>query len=96
MSYLVVTTDEKGTIEIDFGVYYTMGVVSFQKAYYAKSYITKAHLMDGFVLIWGTDVRTFDIVPPSGDNTKGLVIQSFNGVTPTDLNHLFTLIKEIM
>lgn len=96
MSYLVVTTDESGTIEIDFGVYYTMGVVSFKKAYYAKSYITKAHLMDGFVLIWGTDVRTFDIVPPNGDTSKGLIVESFNGTAPTDLDHLFALIKSIM
>jgi hypothetical protein len=96
MSFLTVTTDESGTIEIDFGVYYSMGVVSFTKAYYARNYITKAHMMDGFILVWGTDIRTFDVIAPGGDNTKGLIVDSFNGVTPTDLDHLFSLIKGIM
>lgn len=96
MSYLVVTTDANGTIEIDFGVYYSMGVVSFKKAYYAKTYITKVHLMNDSILVWGSDIRTFDVVPPNGDPQKGLIVESFNGTTPTDLDHLFTLVKDIL
>lgn len=96
MSFLTVTTDENGTIEIDFGVYYSMNVISFKKAYYSKNYIVKSHLMDDHILVWGSDVRTFTIVDPDGDQSKGLIVESFNGITPENLDHLFSMIKVIL
>lgn len=96
MSKLIVTTGESGVIEIDFGIYYTSGIIPFKKAYYSKSYVIKSHLMNDYILVWGTDMRTFDIIAPNGNPEKGLEVESFNGIVPTDLNHLFTLIKSIL
>ena len=96
MNKLIVTTGESGVIEIDFGIYYTNGTTPFKKAYYSKNYIIKSHLMNDYILVWGTDMRTFDIIAPNGNTGKGLEVESINGIAPTDLNHLFTLVKSIL
>lgn len=96
MSYLVATTNEKGVLTLDFGIYHTIGAIPFKKAHYNSNYMVKAHLMDDHILVWGQDIRTFDVITPDGDSSKGLKIQEINGVTPTDLNHLFELINSIM
>lgn len=93
MSYLVVNKDADGPIEIDFGVYYTNGILPFKKAMYSCSYAIKSHLMEDHILVWGEDIRTFEVIAPGGSTSKGLIVESVNGVTPTDLDHLFELIK---
>jgi hypothetical protein len=52
--------------------------------------------MDDNILVWGSDMRTFDVIAPDGDTTKGLIVESFNGVTPNNLEHLFDMVKTIM
>jgi len=96
MSYLVATTNEKGVLTLDFGVYYNMGLIPFKKASYGSGYMVKSHLMEDHILVWGEDIRTFNIVAPSGDTSKGLIVESVNGVTPTDLENLFTMITNVM
>ena len=96
MSYLVATTNEKGVLTLDFGVYHNMGIIPFKKASYGVNYMVKAHLMDDHILVWGDDIRTFNIVAPSGDTSKGLIVESVNGITPTDLDNLFTMITDVM
>ena len=93
MNYLVVNKDAGGLIDIDFGVYYTSGILPFKKALYSGSYAIKAHLMEDHILVWGEDIRTFEVIAPGGDTSKGLIVESINGVTPTDLDNLFELIK---
>lgn len=95
MSYLVATTNEKGVLTLDFGVYYPT-YIPFKKASYAYGYMVKTHIMDDHILVWGTDQRTFNIVPPNGDPQKGLIVESVNGVAPTDLENLFDMINEVM
>jgi len=96
MSYLIATTNDKGVLTLDFGVYHNMGVVPFRKAYYGFNYMVKAHLMDDHILVWGNDIRTFSIIVAGGDNSKGLIVESVNGIAPTDLEHLFELINTVM
>ena len=97
MSYLVATTDENGTLTIDFGVYHSeYKVVPFQKASYTTGYMIKIHLMDDSVAVWGSDQRTFEIIPPNGNPQKGLIVESINGVVPTDLEDLFEMINNVM
>ena len=92
MSYLVVNKVD-GIIDIDFGVYKDAGVIPFSKAMYKEGYAIKAHLMDDHILVWGEDMRTFEVIAPGGDTSRGLIVESINGVTPTDLSHLYDLIK---
>lgn len=96
MNKLIVTIDANGVIEIDFGLYYTAGVIPFKKAYYSKDYIVKAHLLEEHILVWGSDMRTFDVVELGNTSGKGLEVESINGTTPTSLEHLFELIKAII
>ena len=93
MDRLIVTTDETGLITIDFGIYFDAGIVPFSMAHYKKGYGIKSHLMADHILIWGNDMRTFEIVAPNGNEKKGLIVQSINGIIPTDLEHLFEMIK---
>ena len=96
MSYLIVNTNEQGILTLDFGVYYAAKVVPFQKASYSKGYMVKVHLMEDHILVWGEDIRTFTLIVEGIDTTKGLIVESINGVVPTDLNHLFDLINNVM
>ena len=96
MSYLVATTNDKGILTLDFGVYYTMGVIPFKKASYGAGYMVKSHLMDDYILVWGTDQRTFNIVHPDGVSSKGLIVESINGVAPNSLEDLFEMINNVM
>ena len=93
---LVVTTNEKDVIKIDFNNYYLGGYVPFSVAYYSSKYLTKAHLMPDHILAWGTDGSSFIVIAPNGDLSKGLVVDSINGTAPTDLNHLFELVNTII
>lgn len=96
MSYLVANTNDKGVLTLDFGVYYNAKAVPFKKATYAYGYMVKVHLMDDHILVWGDDIRTFTLIVAGGDTSKGLIVDSVNGVAPTDLEHLHTMINDIM
>ena len=96
MSYIIATTNDKGVLTLDFGNYHNLNVIPFKKASYASGYMVKSHLMDDHILVWGTDQRTFNIVHPDGVSSKGLIVESINGVAPNSLDDLFQMINNIM
>jgi hypothetical protein len=95
MTGLTVTADQNGTLCVHFGDY-APSVIPFQVAYYKAGYMVKTHLMPDHILVWGEDVRTFSLIVSGGDASKGLIVDTINGQTPTDLNDLAQKISLLM
>ena len=95
MANLVVTRTGN-VITVVFNDYHTNGFIDLkQSSYNATSYISKVHVMDDHVLVWGSDNKLWKVITPNGDQTKGLIVDSVNGVIPTSIDHLFTLINTL-
>jgi len=95
MANLVVTRTGN-VITVVFNDYHTNGFIDLkQSSYNATSYISKVHEMDDHVLVWGSDQKLWKVIPQGGDITKGLIVDSIDEVTPTSIDHLFTLINSL-
>lgn len=91
----LVVTHTGNSIHVDFGDYFP-GYIEFSRASYNTRYMEKVHQMIDHIVVWGSDGKTWMVVPPGGDVTKGFVVDSINATTPTDLDHLHDLIQDMI
>jgi hypothetical protein len=94
MANLVVTRSGN-SILVNFNNYYEVGAIDIKRAGYNSGYITKVHELPTHLVVWGSDNKTWKVVPPGGDTTKGFIVDSIGGVAPTDLDHLYSLINTL-
>ena len=89
----IVVTSTLNTIVVDFGVY--SSVVGYKKANFQKRMISIQLIFDlSFVRVensqgnnWAVSYATFE---------EALVIDFVDGIAPTDNEHLFDLLKDLM
>lgn len=89
MANIVITTTTNIFI-VDFGVYSSM--VGFKKATFQKKGVS-FQLMVGSTFIRVQDARGDAWTVSFNASGDALVIDSINGIVPTDNDHLFTLLS---
>ena len=94
MAKLVVTRTGN-SIKVDFNYYFDNGIIDVKRASYNNSYISKVHELADHIIVWGSDNKVWKVIPPTGDTSKGYIVDSIDGVAPTDLDHLYSLVNTL-
>lgn len=93
---MVTITISGNEILVDFtGLAGTANEQRYLKSSYLKEDIRQVHLMSDHVIVQGKETSDQWEVSHEVNNDNFLPIQSIDGVAPTDLEHLFQLLKNL-
>jgi hypothetical protein len=94
MAYINVTSNTAG-ISFTLGVYST--ALGFSKFFRLKQGVLTVALRPEWIEYTTIDGKSYSIAPaPIVGQSNILVVETVNGVTPTDLNHLYDLLLDIL